>query len=110
MTADTRREFLKHTAAAAALGVAGSAATGAAMAAKHFVCVTCGMQYAASERPPDGCPVCLDERQYVGHGGQQWTTLDEYRKTHKNVLAEDCLFPSLLTRLLVSVLTMLSPL
>ena len=53
----------------------------------HFICVTCGTQFAATERKPDGCPVCLDERQYVGHGGQQWTTLDEYRKTHKNVLA-----------------------
>ena len=64
----------------------GPVAAGAA-AMTHFICVTCGTQFAATERKPDGCPVCLDERQYVGHGGQQWTTLDEYRKTHKNVLA-----------------------
>jgi hypothetical protein len=83
----TRRDFLRQSAAAAALGLAGPAAGAAAM--QHFICVTCGMQYAASEKPPDGCPVCLDERQYVGHAGQQWTTLDEYRKTHKNVLAEE---------------------
>ena len=44
----------------------------------HFVCVTCGTQFAASEKAPDGCPICLDERQYVGHGGQTWTTLDDY--------------------------------
>ena len=56
---------------------------------KHFVCVTCGTQFAAAEKEPDGCPVCLDERQYVGHGGQKWATLDEYRKTHKNVFAEE---------------------
>ena len=84
----TRRDFLHQSAAAAAaLGLAGPAAGAAVMT--HFVCVTCGTQYAASERPPEGCPVCLDERQYVGHGGQQWTTLDEYKKTHKNVLAEE---------------------
>jgi hypothetical protein len=28
-------------------------------------------------RPPEACPVCDDERQYVGHGGQRWTTADE---------------------------------
>lgn len=54
-----------------------------------FICVTCGTQYAAVEREPDGCPVCRDERQYVGLGGQAWTTLDEYRKTHRNVFAEE---------------------
>ena len=84
----TCRDFLHQSAvAAAALTVAGPASGAAAMT--HFVCVTCGMQYAASEKPPDGCPVCLDERQYVGHAGQQWTTLDEYRKTHMNVFAEE---------------------
>ncbi|HVL14365.1 MAG TPA: MBL fold metallo-hydrolase [Gemmata sp.] len=55
----------------------------------HFICVTCGTQFAASETAPDGCPICLDERQYVGPGGQRWTTLDEYRKTHGNVFAEE---------------------
>ena len=30
------------------------------------------MQYAA---PRGDCPICLDERQYVGWDGQQWTTL-----------------------------------
>jgi len=56
---------------------------------KHFICVTCGTQFAATETEPDGCPICLDERQYVGQGGQKWTTLDEYAKTHKNVFAEE---------------------
>lgn len=56
---------------------------------KHFICVTCGIQFAAAEKEPDGCPICLDERQYVGHGGQRWTTLDEYKKTHRNVFAEE---------------------
>lgn len=40
------------------------------------VCRTCGVQYPAAR--PD-CPVCEDERQYVGWSGQRWTTLGELR-------------------------------
>ncbi|HEX4788371.1 MAG TPA: MBL fold metallo-hydrolase [Actinospica sp.] len=40
------------------------------------ICRTCGVQYGAAR---DDCPVCLDERQYVGWEGQQWTTLAELR-------------------------------
>jgi hypothetical protein len=40
------------------------------------ICRTCGVQYAA---PREDCPICLDERQYVGWDGQQWTTLAELR-------------------------------
>ncbi|MFJ9455525.1 MBL fold metallo-hydrolase [Kitasatospora sp. NPDC101447] len=40
------------------------------------ICRTCGTQYADTR--PD-CPVCLDERQYVGADGQQWTSLAELR-------------------------------
>lgn len=54
----------------------------------HFICETCGTQFAASENEPAACPVCLDERQYVGHDGQRWTTLDALRRTHRNVIAE----------------------
>ena len=42
-----------------------------------FICRTCGVQYPPSARPPASCPICDDERQYVGSNGQQWTTLDE---------------------------------
>lgn len=84
----TRRTFLQQSAAAAALGLAGEAhAAGAEM--KHYICVTCGIQFAARVKEPDACPICQDERQYVGHDGQRWTTLDEYRKTHRNVIAEE---------------------
>ncbi len=48
------------------------------------ICRTCGVAYPDSEAPPDGCRICLDERQYVGHGGQSWTTLAELRATHAN--------------------------
>jgi hypothetical protein len=86
---ETRRTFLTHsTAAGVALGLAGSSSAGAA-AMTHFICVTCGTQFAASAKEPEACPICRDERQYVGHGGQTWTTLDAYRKTHTNVFAEE---------------------
>jgi glyoxylase-like metal-dependent hydrolase (beta-lactamase superfamily II) len=44
-----------------------------------FICRTCGVQYAPSASPPQRCPICEDERQYIGWNGQQWTTLEELR-------------------------------
>ena len=43
--------------------------------AEPYICLTCGVQHAASEAPPERCLICNDERQYVGWGGQRWTTL-----------------------------------
>lgn len=42
-----------------------------------FICRTCGVQQAPTDSPPSQCPICLDERQYLPAGGQQWTTLLE---------------------------------
>lgn len=54
---------------------------------QHFMCVTCGTQFAASDEPPADCPICLDERQYVHPDGQQWTTLDALRTgDYRNVI------------------------
>jgi glyoxylase-like metal-dependent hydrolase (beta-lactamase superfamily II) len=51
-----------------------------------YVCATCAVQQAPSDAPPDRCPICEDERQYVRQGGQVWTTLDELaRKGHRIV-------------------------
>ena len=56
----------------------------------HYICRTCGTQFGAAERPPELCPICEDERQYIGWLGQQWTTLEDLRRTHSNVIrAED---------------------
>jgi hypothetical protein len=85
---DTRRTFLKHT-AGAAIGLRAAATLGVGPMPKHYICVTCGTQFAVTERAPDRCPICEDERQYVGLDGQQWTTLEDYRRTHTNVLAEE---------------------
>jgi hypothetical protein len=51
----------------------------------HYICVTCGTQFAATEQPPAACPICEDERQYVGWNGQQWTTLEALRENHRNI-------------------------
>lgn len=40
-------------------------------------CRTCAVEQPESERPPERCPVCTDERQYVPPAGQRWTTLAE---------------------------------
>jgi len=50
------------------------------------ICVTCGVQYAA---PRDDCPICEDERQYVGWGGQRWTTLRELRRAGHRARIEE---------------------
>jgi hypothetical protein len=55
----------------------------------HPICVTCGTQFAESERPPARCPVCEDERQFVGWGGQRWTTLDALRNGHRLALKDE---------------------
>lgn len=54
----------------------------------HFICRTCGTQYPASAQPPERCPICEDDRQYVGWGGQQWITLEELRADRRNVIRE----------------------
>lgn len=51
----------------------------------NYICVTCGIQHANGGQPPSDCPICEDERQWVRHEGQAWTTLDELERAHKNV-------------------------
>ncbi len=51
---------------------------------ENYICVTCGVQFNASETPPANCPICDDERQYIGHNGQQWTTLAKLKRSHHN--------------------------
>jgi hypothetical protein len=54
-----------------------------------YICVTCGAQYAPAAEPPAECAICADERQYVGHDGQRWTTLDELRAEHRADVREE---------------------
>ncbi|GAC1688679.1 MAG: MBL fold metallo-hydrolase [Ktedonobacteraceae bacterium] len=56
---------------------------------EHWICVTCGTQFTESAQPPHACPICLDQRQYVGYEGQQWTTLARLHASGaRNVIKE----------------------
>lgn len=52
----------------------------------NFICTTCGVQYSQSNQPPQCCPVCEDERQFVNWDGQEWTTLEALRTGHSNLI------------------------
>jgi hypothetical protein len=49
-----------------------------------YICITCGAQYAPSQRPPAGCVICEEERQFVPPAGQGWTTLPVLAASHFN--------------------------
>lgn len=51
-----------------------------------YICQTCGTQFAESEGPPQHCPICEDERQYIGWNGQKWTTLEALSQGHHNII------------------------
>jgi glyoxylase-like metal-dependent hydrolase (beta-lactamase superfamily II) len=55
----------------------------------HWICFTCGTQFAESEEQPAECRICTDARQYVPEEGQRWTTLDELRAERRNEIRED---------------------
>ena len=61
----------------------------AATGGTAYLCVTCGTQFPESPKPPDHCAICEDERQYVGPDGQEWTTLERLRTTHKNTIKKE---------------------
>ncbi len=49
-----------------------------------FICRTCGTQFPPADHEPAGCPICQDERQYIGWDGQQWTTMAALQADHHN--------------------------
>jgi len=55
-----------------------------------WICATCGVQYPLSLEPPVACPICEDDRQYVGWDGQRWTTMAQLVAAgHRNHLTEE---------------------
>jgi hypothetical protein len=56
---------------------------------ENFICVQCGTQFAETAEPPSRCPICEDERQYVRHTGQEWTTLEQLRRDHHNRMGDE---------------------
>lgn len=55
----------------------------------HPICSTCGTQFACAAPVLAACPIGEDDRQYVGWGGQAWTTHEALAKTHGLKLADD---------------------
>jgi len=55
----------------------------------RYICETCGTQYGETEAAPTRCAICEDERQYVGWGGQRWTTHEELTQTHRNRIDQE---------------------
>jgi hypothetical protein len=53
-----------------------------------YFCVTCGTGFPPSEAPPVHCPICEDERQYLGASGQKWTTQAELWQAHQSDIRE----------------------
>ena len=56
---------------------------------ENFICVQCGTQFSEMAKPPLRCPICEDERQFVRHGGQEWTTLKRLAADHQNRFEEE---------------------
>ena len=60
-----------------------------------WTCKQCGAQFPESAEPPQACPVCEDERQYVNWKGQTWLTREELATHHKLVWRDDLGSPGL---------------
>jgi hypothetical protein len=54
-----------------------------------YICETCGTQFAPSDAPPATCPICEDDRQYVGWNGQRWTTPEALASQYSLRTGED---------------------
>src|SRR5438067_5283176 len=56
---------------------------------ENVICVQCGMQFDETVQPPPQCRICKDDRQFVRHKGQQWTTLEKLKSDHRNRFEEE---------------------
>lgn len=50
-----------------------------------FICTACGTQFGERPEPPQACPICEDERQFVPETGQQWTDMASIGRRHSVV-------------------------
>src|SRR4051812_17005906 len=55
----------------------------------NAICATCGTQFGETPDEPELCPICMDERQYVGLEGQRWTTLEELRREYTTKVQQE---------------------
>ena len=49
-----------------------------------WICKTCGAHHPESAQVPAHCPICEDERQYVGANGQEWLDRAALTASHHN--------------------------
>src|SRR5437762_11933480 len=56
---------------------------------ENFICVQCGTQFGETAEPPPRCPICEDERQFIRHTGQEWTTLKRLAANHHNRIEDE---------------------
>ena len=49
-----------------------------------WICKTCGAHHPESMQPRAHCPICEDERQYVGANGQEWLDRAAITASHHN--------------------------
>ena len=49
-----------------------------------FLCAACGTSYSDALLPPEHCPICEDERQFVPVAGQSWTSRAALTDAHRN--------------------------
>ncbi|MDR7072440.1 MBL fold metallo-hydrolase [Fictibacillus barbaricus] len=54
----------------------------------NYICETCGVQYKSTNKVPEQCLICEEERQYVSSKGQNWTTLETLLESgkYKNIV------------------------
>lgn len=55
---------------------------------EHYLCTTCGTQYAPGYEEPTNCLICEDERQYVNWEGQKWTTMETLSDSYSNTIRQ----------------------
>lgn len=67
---------------AASASPGGSASTSRSASPNVFVCATCATHVPGDTPPPDPCPICADERQYVRQDGQLWLSYASVAAEH----------------------------
>lgn len=60
----------------------------------EWLCATCAVETvprmtASGEEPPERCPICEDERQYVPPTGQEWTTLQRLQREGEHIVVAE---------------------
>ncbi|MGZ4294966.1 MAG: MBL fold metallo-hydrolase [Solirubrobacteraceae bacterium] len=60
-----------------------------AVADPLWICPACGANFPPSAAPPERCPLCEDERQWVPPTGQRWTTMTQLAGDGYRSLVED---------------------